>query len=144
MFGAHLSVGDDALIIAVVAYVVSIVRDWRPIRALREENRDLRATLEQQEQRYNALEHRYSELERKCAFLEKSRDFGTAFEPLSRAIDQARADSTHEHEKILGALEAVVGQLGELAKGLASNSAVTAALAAGINAGTVAPHQEAT
>jgi hypothetical protein len=40
-----LSVSDYALIFVAIAYTVSLVRDIRPIRALRKENADLRGQL---------------------------------------------------------------------------------------------------
>lgn len=136
-FALHGSLTDYALLLIGLAYVVSLLRDWRPIRSLRSENRDLRGALEQSDRRCAALETRCAELEGKCAALEKSRDFQTSFAEVVRAIDQARADTTHEHEKLLGALDGIVHELGELGKGIAQNTAATAALAAGINAGTV-------
>lgn len=125
----------------VAAYVVSLVRDWRPIRSLRDENRDLRATVEAQSKRYDALEKKYDELAGKYASLEKSRDFSSAFEPLSHAIDRLRVDANSEHEKMLAAIDGLERRseeaFAEITRGLAANTAVISTLAAGINAGTL-------
>lgn len=132
---------DWVPVFLVVAYVVSLVRDWRPIRSLRDENRDLRASLEEQTKRFNALEKKYEELAGKYAALEKSRDFTAAFQPLSAAIDRSRADANTEHEKMLAALDSLERRneeaWAEIARGLAANTAVISTLAAGINAGTL-------
>ena len=132
---------DWVPVFLVVAYVVSLVRDWRPIRSLRDENRDLRASLEEQSKRFAALETKYDELSRKYAALEKSRDFSSAFQPLSAAIDRSRADANAEHEKMLAAIDVLERRseeaFTEISRGLAANTAVISTLAAGIHAGTV-------
>jgi biopolymer transport protein ExbB/TolQ len=127
-------VGDFALLLVALAYVVSLVRDWRPIRALRDENKDLRTA-------FTELQRKYDDLEKRYIAIEKSRDFQAAFEPLARAIDQARADSSHEHERRLTAFSALEERSEqawtEITRGLAANTSALGALAAGINAGTV-------
>lgn len=132
---------DWVPVFLVAAYVVSLVRDWRPIRSLRDENRDLRASLEEQSKRYDALEKKYDDLAGKYAVLEKSRDFASAFEPLSHAIERSRKDANAEHERMLSAIDAIERRSeeawGEITRGLAANTAVISTLAAGINAGTL-------
>jgi len=122
------------LLFVALGYVVSLVRDWRPIRTLRQENADLRAALADLQSKYDDLEKRY-------ATIEKSRDFQSAFEPLARAIDKARTDSSQEHAKLLDAFAAHERSeeqaWTEITRGLAANTSALAALAAGINAGTV-------
>jgi cell division protein FtsB len=130
IWGSHIGVADFGALLIAIAWVVSLLRDYRPARALREELKDERAARGDLERKYDELEKRHAELERKYETLSKGRDFGLAFAPLERAIDQARADASHEHEKILVALEGIV-------KALSQNSAVVGALAAGINAGTI-------
>lgn len=125
----------------VVAYIVSLVRDWRPIRSLREENRDLRSALDEQSKRYDALERKYEDLASKYALLEKSRDFKSAFDPLAQALDKHREAANAEHTRMLAALDAIERHSeeawAEIARGLAANTAVISTLAAGINAGTL-------
>lgn len=132
---------DWVPVFLVAAYIVSLVRDWRPIRSLRDENRDLRAALDEQSKRYDALERKYDELAGKYAALEKSRDFSSAFEPLSHAIDRSRKDANAEHEKMLAVLDGFERRseeaFAEITRGLAANTAVISTLAAGINAGTL-------
>lgn len=132
---------DWVPVFLVVAYIVSLVRDWRPIRSLRDENRDLRSALDEQTKRYNALEKKFDELAAKYALLEKSRDFASAFDPLSAAIDRSRKDAHAEHEKMLSVLDGVERRseeaFAEITRGLAANTAVISTLAAGINAGTL-------
>lgn len=132
---------DWVPVFLVAAYIVSLVRDWRPIRSLRDENRDLRATVEAQSKRYDALEKKYDDLAGKYAALEKSRDFSSAFEPLSHAIEQSRKDANAEHERMLAAIDAIERRSeeawSEITRGLAANTAVISTLAAGINAGTL-------
>lgn len=130
-----------ALLFIAIAYAVSLLRNWRPIRALREENSDLRATVAQLQHSNGVLEKKYADLEHKYEILAKSRDFQSAFDGAMRAIDQTRADSTHEHERMLAALVALEERSEaawtEITRGLSANTSVVAALAAGINAGTV-------
>ena len=132
---------DWVPVFLVAAYIVSLVRDWRPIRSLRDENRDLRATLEEQSKRFASLEKKYDELSSKYAALEKSRDFSAAFEPLAHAIDKTRADANSEHVRMLAALDSLERRSeeawAEIARGLSANTAVISTLAAGINAGTM-------
>ena len=132
---------DWVPVFLVAAYIVSLVRDWRPIRSLRDENRDLRSALDEQTKRYNVLEKKFDDLASKYALLEKSRDFASAFEPLSRAIDQSRKDANAEHERMLAAIDGIDRRSeeawSEIARGLAANTAVISTLAAGINAGTL-------
>lgn len=132
---------DYVPLFLVAAYVVSLIRDWRPIRSLRDENRDLRATLDEQTKRFAALEKKYDELASKYALLEKSRDFSAAFEPLAHAIERSRQDANTEHEKMLAAIDGMERRSeeawAELTRGLAANTAVISTLAAGINAGTL-------
>jgi len=132
---------DWVPVFLVAAYIVSLVRDWRPIRSLRDENRDLRATLDEQGKRFAALEKKYDELSSKYAALEKSRDFSAAFEPLSRSIEKSRTDANSEHVRMLAALDSLERRSeeawAEIARGLAANTAVISTLAAGINAGTL-------
>jgi hypothetical protein len=135
------TVYDWVPVFLVVAYIVSLVRDWRPIRSLRDENRDLRSALDEQSKRYDALERKYEDLAAKYATLEKSRDFSSAFQPLAAAIDRSRVDATSEHEKMLAAIDSLERRSeeawSEIARGLAANTAVISTLAAGIHAGTV-------
>lgn len=130
-----------ALLFVALAYAISLLRNWRPIRALRDENSDLRATITQLQQANHELDRKYTELEHKYQTLEKSRDFQTAFDGALRAIDQTRSDSSHEHERMLVALNALEERSEqawtEISRGLAANTSALAALAAGINAGTV-------
>ena len=132
---------DWVPVFLVAAYVVSLVRDWRPIRSLRDENRDLRASLEEHSKRYDALEKKYDELAGKYAALEKSRDFSSAFQPLSVAIDRSRKDANSEHERMLSVIDSLERRSeeawAEIARGLAANTAVISTLAAGIHAGSV-------
>lgn len=115
-----------------LGYVVSLVRDWRPIRTLRQENSDLRASLAD-------LQRKYTELEQKYTAIEKSRDFQSAFEPLARAIDKAHTESLAEHERLLAAFmdheRREEKAWTEITRGLAANTSALGALAAGINAG---------
>lgn len=138
LIGAHLTIGDFGFLLIGVAYLISIVRDWRPVRQLREENRELRAERDDDRKKLEAQEQRIKTLE-------ESRDVARALVPLERALDQARSDMSHEHEKIILHLDAlskgVETGITELVKGLSGNTAVTATLAAGINAETVGPHK---
>jgi biopolymer transport protein ExbB/TolQ len=134
----HLSSGTYALIFIAIAYIVSLVRDWRPIRTLRDENKELRREL-------NKLQAKYADLEKKYDELGKSRDFQAAFEPIIRSIDQARDAASHEHKDLHAAFvqheQREAQAWSEITRGLAANTSVLAALAAGINAGTLAEPQ---
>lgn len=125
-----------ATVVSLLAGVLVISAVWAAAKAWRER---AEARSDEATQLAGELETRQAEnqkLHERLSALEKSRDFVAAFEPLTRAIDQARADSTHEHEKLQAGLSEVVTALGEIAKGLAANTGVTGALAAGIHAGS--------
>jgi biopolymer transport protein ExbB/TolQ len=141
LIGSHISVGDFAFVLIAAAYILSIIRDWRPARTLRDENREVRAEREKLQHQYDELLKKYNEIEARCAQLEKSRDFHEAFQESLRAIDQARADASHEHERILNAIEAKQEAekkaWEQLTQTLAAVSTGVTALAAGINAGAI-------
>jgi hypothetical protein len=121
----------------VIGAVWAAAKAWRErAEARSDEATQLSAELAEEREQKQAQKAENQKLHERVLALEKSRDFVAAFEPLTRAIDQVRADSTHEHEKLQAALEEVVGALGEIAKGLAANTGVTGALAAGIHAGS--------
>lgn len=119
----HISIQDYALLLVAVAYTASLIRDFRPIRALRSENAELRGELEKKDKEM-------AEKTRQFEVLEGSRDFKAAFNESLRALADARLESSAEHTKIVDGLTAVE-------RGLAANTAALSALAAGIHAGNV-------
>jgi uncharacterized protein YlxW (UPF0749 family) len=52
-----LSVPEIIAVIAAIAYITSLLRDWRPMKALRNENRDLRDDLTRAQVRIDDLEN---------------------------------------------------------------------------------------
>lgn len=59
-----LSIFELAALLAGAAYVTSLVRDWRPMKALRQENRDLRRDLNVANDEIGELKVKVKELER--------------------------------------------------------------------------------
>jgi septal ring factor EnvC (AmiA/AmiB activator) len=129
-----LSVSDYALIFVAIAYTVSLVRDIRPIRALRKENADLRGQLADCQRDLDETKRKLDEQSQRFEVLEKSRDFKAAFDESLRALENARAATSAEHQGIATVL-------GQVERGLAAKTAVISTLAAGINAGTFPPAQ---
>lgn len=128
---AHISLTDLAILAGVVVYVILQVKDYRPIRALRQENSELRKENDELRQRLDALERKYDTLE-------KSRDFDAAFKRSLMAIENAEKQATREHERLLETIkqhsDAEKEAWAELSRGLAANTTALAALAAGIHA----------
>jgi uncharacterized protein YlxW (UPF0749 family) len=62
LFG--LSITEAAALIVGAAYVTSLIRDWRPMKAMRNENRELRADLNAANEKIHDLEVKVHELER--------------------------------------------------------------------------------
>lgn len=143
--GGHISIGDYAFLLVATAYIISLFREWRPARALREELREARAQCDEAERKCADLEKKYDDLEKRYTVLERSRDFTQAFEPMERTLAQAGKDASAEHKEIVAALDnlsqSVKDGIAEVVKNLSSNTAATGILAAGINAGTVPPSQ---
>lgn len=59
-----LSVAELAIVVVGIGYVVSLVTDWRPMRALRSENGELRDALKSAQERIGSLEAKVRELEK--------------------------------------------------------------------------------
>lgn len=62
IFGLTLT--ELALLAAAAGYLVSLIKDWRPVRALRRENGELRDSLKSAQQRIDELETKVHELEK--------------------------------------------------------------------------------
>lgn len=100
---------EFVVIAGAIAYVVSLARDWRPVRTLRAENRDLRQMLEVAEKKISALEAQVKSLE--------------------KATDLSAVVA--EHAKIAAVLERVVKRLDSLDGAVHANTAVIEAVARG-------------
>lgn len=86
-----LSVGELAIFVGVIAYVASLLRDWRPVKALRAENRDLRELYERAQTRIGELEREVKELQR-ATNLSILHDGQTkTVEALQAIVDEVRA-----------------------------------------------------
>lgn len=98
-----------ALGFAAIAYLVAQVRDYRPMRTLRQENKDLRDDLDKAKKRISDLE--------------KDRDGW-----------KARTDLTvlqQEHREITNALERITGTLDRLDRDVKANTAAVEVIARG-------------
>lgn len=69
-----LTLVEVAVIVAAVGYVTSLVKDWRPMRTLRAENIDLRATLEGLQKRLDGAETKIAEQKDEIDRLKKATD----------------------------------------------------------------------
>lgn len=104
-----LSVVEIAVILAGAGYVVSLIKDWRPVRTLRSDNHELRKQL--------------GEAERKIAGLEAE------VRSLQKATDLTVLQD--EHRKIADVLERVVAKLDSLDRAVHANTASIEVLARG-------------
>lgn len=102
-----LSIAELALIVGALAYVTSILRDWRPLRSMRAENRELRTDL-------NSAYGRIEELESEVKDLKSATDM-TGFQ--------------HEQRRIADALSLVVAELKQLAHDVHANTAAVELIA---------------
>ena len=81
-FGFSIS---EVVIIGIgVGYVVSLVRDWRPMKALRQENRDLRDDLD-------AANKKIADLETEVGNLKKATDLTALHQGQTATVDALRA-----------------------------------------------------
>lgn len=139
--GHDFSIGDYAFLLIAAAYIISLFREWRPARTLREELREARAQCDEAEKKSAELEKKLDDIEKRYVILERSRDFTQAFEPMERTIGQARLDASAEHKEIVAALDnlarSVRDGISDIVKNLSSNTTATGILAAGVNAGTI-------
>lgn len=60
-----LSVAECGALVLGSAYVMSLVRDWRPMKALRKENKDLRDDLDKANLKIHDLEVKVEDLEKR-------------------------------------------------------------------------------
>jgi hypothetical protein len=104
-----LTPGEAIVLVGAVAYVVSLAKDWRPIRNLRVENQDLRQMLVNAEKKIESLESQ-------VAVLQKATD-------LTGLLD--------EHKKIASILDRVVKTLDSLDGAVKGNTAAIEAVARG-------------
>lgn len=102
-----LSVAEVAALCIGAAYAMSLVRDWRPMKALRQENKDLRDDL-------NTANGKIHDLEVKVEDLEKRTDL-TALQA--------------ETAKMAAAMERVAKHLDHLDHSVKANTAATALVA---------------
>lgn len=124
---SNVSLTDFVLILVAIGYVTMLLKDWRPIKSLRAENKELRSDceriqgeLEQERRKYTDLEHRYDELK-------KTRDISVAIESITNLIASATKQMESEHLRLVDSMR-------EIEKGLASNTTALTALAARLHA----------
>lgn len=107
-----LTTSELIIVFGVIAYVVSLLKDWRPVRALRQENHDLREALEMTEKRMEAAkadsDRKIENLERKVEELQSKTDLSPIAERQAHGIE---------------VLAALVGEVKEMTKGLHANTA---------------------
>jgi predicted RNase H-like nuclease (RuvC/YqgF family) len=60
---SKLNITDYIIMVGVLSYVVTLLKDWRPIRALRSENRELRSLLATADKKIDVLEARIATLQ---------------------------------------------------------------------------------
>jgi L-lactate permease len=85
-----LSLPDLAVAALALGYVVSLVKDWRPIRTLRAENRELRTLCEAGDKKIAALEAQVAVLEKATnltAFQEEQKHIADALERVVAKLD---------------------------------------------------------
>ena len=76
----RFSLTDYVVVAGVIAYIVSLAKDWRPIRTLRAENRELRLMLA-------TATDRIKELEQKIVLLQNATDLTLILEEQHRTAD---------------------------------------------------------
>ena len=97
----EVTLPNIALFAVAVAYAISLIKDWRPIRTLRAENRQLREDL-------SAAETKISDLEGEVRKLQRATDLTVLQD---------------EHRKIAEVLERVTGRLEGLDHAVKANTA---------------------
>ena len=97
----EVTLPNIALFAVAVAYAISLIKDWRPIRTLRAENRQLRDDL-------SAAETKISDLEGEVRKLQRATDLTVLQD---------------EHRKIAEVLERVTGRLEGLDHAVKANTA---------------------
>ena len=60
-----LSVFEIGALVAAAAYVMSLIRDWRPMKAMRQENKELRTDLDEARAKIHDLELKVEDLEKR-------------------------------------------------------------------------------
>lgn len=108
-----LSFPDLVIGAAAIGYVVSLIKDWRPIRTLRTENRDLRQELEKAQKTIADDGKKIEALEAKVADLEKKTDYEVYAERSARdhkAILDAVNEQTRQLHANTVALEFLIKQ----------------------------------
>lgn len=129
LFGHEVGITDVVVIFAAITYVVSVMKDWRPIRTLRRENADLRSMLTELERKYEDLSKRYE-------LLEKTRDFQASLAPVATLVEHGLTVSTEERKRIMDAIEQheqrETKAWREITAGLGANTRVLEHLAAGL------------
>ena len=99
-----------------VGYVISLVKDWRPIKSLRAENRELRQLCEAAERKNSESEKKIAALEAQVLVLQNATDLTV----LQR-----------EHKQIADTLERVVDTLSSLDGAVKANTAAVELIARG-------------
>ena len=69
-----LSVPEALFVAGVIVTVAAYARDWRPIRSLRNENRELREVVSNRDEKIKELEQKVQTLEGEVAELKKATD----------------------------------------------------------------------
>jgi len=136
--GTHFSLADVALGLLALGYLVTLIKDYRPIKALRAENIELRKTFADLQDRYNETTAQLADALKKIEVLEQKTDFSANFSVVHELIKSGTERMLHDHEKILSAItehgreEKEVWV--EVNRGLAANTAVLSTLSAGLTA----------
>ena len=107
-----LNIPNLALVAIGIAYAVSLAKDWRPIRTLRAENRDLREALQLAQGEIDKCRTKIGDLESQIATLKTATDLSVL---------------QSEHKEIAGILGRVVARLDSLDHALRANTETIAA-----------------
>lgn len=105
-----LTIVELAVLAAAVAYVVSLAKDFRPMRSLRAENRELRGDLNHANRRISNLEEQNGALKREVDDWKSRTDM---------------SDLREEHKEIVLVLKKMIDQLDHLDSAVKANTAAT-------------------
>lgn len=110
-----LSFADAAVVAAILGYVVSLLRNWRPMGVLRSENRDLRAALQEAVEQRHKLEERVGELEREVTQLKRATDLSPIAQQQQQGI-RVLEELVREVKQLDGSIKANTAAVETLSK----------------------------
>lgn len=118
-----LSIAELAFVVGVIFAAIAYARDWRPIRSLRSENRELREDIQHRDARIADLEVKVTALEGEVAHWKAATDL-TVLQREHRAFMECMQQLVAEVKALDGAVRANTAVVELIAKKDAINDAL--------------------